>query len=155
MVIDFHKFYENVPYNVALNTFNVTRDSYANRLGTFYSKDGTSDKGICDYINYFIKYYDEDQELLLAYLKIKFILDNKKSNKIIKPKKFNNFIQRYFYTDSLIEKINRLTEANYIVNLAQDTNDKREYPKSLQFTNEHGRIMMTISFMMKIVAPVS
>nr|DAJ68113.1 MAG TPA: hypothetical protein [Caudoviricetes sp.] len=152
MVVDFHRVY-NIPYNVALNTFNVNRDCYAHRLDTFHSKDGSADKGICHYVNYFIHYYDDDNELLLAYLKIKTILD-KKDHKVMKPKHFNRLLQHIFFTDSIIEKVKKLTDANYIINLNQDENDKKEYPKSLQFTNQHGKIMMSISFMMKIIAPV-
>lgn len=153
MVIDFHRIYPSIPYNIALNTFNVNRDCYSNRLGSFKSKDGSVDKGICHYINYFIEFYDDDKELPMAYLKIKYILD-KKNSVPMKPKKFNKLIQHIFFTDSIINKVKKLTDANYIVSLTQDENDKKEYPKSLQFTNQHGKIMMSISFMMKIIAPV-
>lgn len=155
MVIFFNKIFTNTDYNATLNTFNVGRDSYANRLDDFASKDGTVDKGICHYINYFLKYYDEDKELLIAYLKIKYILDRKtKSNKPMKPKKFNKLLQQLLYTKNIINKVNELSEANYIVDLSQDPDDKKEYPKSLQFTNEHAKILMSISFMMKIASPV-
>lgn len=35
---------------------------------------------VARYINYFIEFYDEDNELLLSYLKLKYLVDNKKYN---------------------------------------------------------------------------
>lgn len=152
MIIYFNKIF-NIEYNLVLNTFNVKRDSYANRLSDFIGKDGSVDKGICHYINYFIKYYDTDRELLTAYLKIKYVLD-KKEYTTMRPKEFRNLLCGILYTPSIIEKLTRISEANYIVDLSQDPNDKKEYPKSLQFTNEHAKILMSISYMMKISCPV-
>ena len=129
----------------ALNTFFIKKDSYVKRLG-----NGPEGKGICHYINYFIKFYDTNNELLLSYLKLKYIIDNKK--KSIKPKAFNKMLYAILFTDTMKEKIRRMVEDNYYIDL--ETNKGVKYAPSLEFTNEHAKIMMMISMSMKIMVPV-
>ena len=65
IVIPFDKLF-NRQNNDVLNNFIIKKESYVRKL-----------EDICKYINYFIKFYDDDNELLLAYLKLKFLIDTK------------------------------------------------------------------------------
>ena len=124
-----------------LNVFIIKKESYVNKL-----------KLITHYINYFIKFYDTDNELLLAYAKLKYFIDNKD-----KPfKKVNNFIKFLYgilFTDTMKEKIIRLVEDNYYIELS-NKNDKKKYNESLEITNDHAKIMMMISISIKLMVPV-
>jgi len=61
IIINFDKLFNRHEGN-ALNTFIIKKESYVKRL-----------PDLCHYINYFIKFYDPDNELLLAYLKLKYL----------------------------------------------------------------------------------
>lgn len=129
----------------AINTFIIKKDSYVNRLGN------DKDKGICHYINYFINFYDEEKELLLSYLKLKYIIDNKHI-KIKSPNSFIKALYSILFTDTMKKKISDMVEDNYYIDLTSNSGVK--YAEQLEFTNEHAKIMMKISMSMKIMVPV-
>jgi hypothetical protein len=129
----------------AINTFVIKKDSYVRKLGI----DG-DDKGICHYINYFIANYDLDKELLVSYLKLKYIIDNKE--RPIKTKAFIKLLYSILFTPSLRQKIIDMVEDNYYIDIR--SKDGNKYVETLEFTNEHAKIMMQISISMKIMVPV-
>lgn len=135
----------------ALNTFVIKKDSYVKRLGDIVDKEtGAVDRGICHYINYFIKFYDDNNELLMAYCRLKFLIDDKR-----KHISLNSFIKALYsilFTDSMKEKISKMVEDNYYIDLSKS--DGIKYTESLEFTNEHAKIMMKISMSMKLMIPV-
>lgn len=130
----------NKPNIEALNTFIIKKESYVSRLPE-----------LIHYINYFIKYYDSDNELIMSYLKLKFIIDDKR--KKIKTGKFIDAIYNILFTDTLKAKIEKLVEDNYYIDLSSDNVDKK-YDESLEFTEAHAKTMMKISMSMKIMVPV-
>jgi len=139
IVIPFDKIF-NRQNNEALNNFIIKKESYVKKLDH-----------ITHYINYFIKYYDDDNELLLSYLKLKFLIDNKSNN--IPISTFIKLVYNILLTDSMIEKINKLVEDNYYIDLSpEDTNKK--YNETLEFTEEHAKVLMSISMAMKLMVPV-
>lgn len=125
--------------NKGFNVFVIKKDSYVKQLPE-----------IALYINYFIKFYDTDNELLMAYLMLKHQIDNKK--KRIKRKVFIKMLYSVLFTESMKEKINRMVEDNYYIDLKSKNNIK--YAETLEFTNEHAKIMMKISMGMKLMVPV-
>lgn len=124
----------------AIKTFVIKKDSYVKRLGD-----------ITHYINYFITNYDEEKELLMAYLKIKFLIDNKKT-KIKSPKAFIKALYGILLTYSMQEKISRMVEDNYYIDLT--SKEDNNYAEQLEFTNDHAKVMMKISMSMKLMVPV-
>lgn len=139
VVIPFDKIFKR-QNNDALNNFIIKKESYVKKLDH-----------LTHYTNYFIKYYDHDNELLLAYLKLKFLIDNKNNN--ISLSTFIKLVYNILLTDTIIEKINQLVEDNYYIDLSsEDTNKK--YNETLEFTQEHAKVMMAISVAMKIMVPV-
>ena len=74
VIIPFERIFEHDFGSKTISSFIISRTIYSNKLHK-----------ICKYSNYFINFYDKDKELLLSYLKIKTIIDDKSKN--IKPKK--------------------------------------------------------------------
>lgn len=138
IVIPFDKLFKRQDNDV-LNNFIIKKESYVKRLDE-----------ITKYANYFIKYYDKDNELLMAYLKLKFLIDNK--NNSIPIETFIKFVYNILLSDSICKKIIDMVEDNYYIDLS--SKDGVKYNESLEFTTEHAKIMMQISMAMKLMVPV-
>lgn len=102
---------------------------------------------ICKYTNYFIKNYDHDNELITAYLKIKFFIDRKGS---YLENDFVNDLYNILLTDTVVSKIEHLVEDCYITELDEDEG----YKSSIQFTNRHAKMLMCVSMATKFFAPL-
>ncbi len=129
----------------------------------FYIKKSSYEKQldvIVKYINFFMKFYDTDHEMATNYLKIKFAIDKQKLFTEDNPEQLIDLIYEIFFTDSIIEKINRLVEDNYLDDI-ETSEDSKKYAKkekkhleSLEFTNQHIKILLRISFGMKCISPI-
>ena len=140
-------------------------DDRLSKFSKFYIKKGSYENQldiITSYTNFFICNYDLDNELVLAYLKIKIALDIDKRFDKDNMDAFISFVYEIMFTDTIIEKIIRMVEENYLDDIETDSDDKkRKYQKnekkhleSLEFTNQHIKILLCISFAMKIMCPV-
>lgn len=101
------------------------------------------------YINYFLKYYDKDKELIMIYAKIKYLIDlygcsyNKEA--------FIYDLIKYVMSTNIIYKVSLMNRANYKINLSKK---KNENDPRTQYTNKHGHILMKISLLMNICIPL-
>ena len=146
----FDKIFKNDNLSM-FNKFYIKKGSYENQLDI-----------ITSYTNFFICNYDLDNELLLAYLKIKFAIDKEQRFNEDNMDAFISFIYEIMFTNTLIEKIIRMVEENYLDDIETDSDEKkRKYQKnekkhleSLEFTNQHIKILLCISFAMKIMCPI-
>lgn len=138
IIIPFDKIFERENLST-LNTFIIKKESYVNKFPE-----------LTHYINYFIKYYDKDNELLMAYLKLKFLIDNKKNH--ISLSAYIKSVYTILLTDTMQEKIKQMVEDNYYIDLSSKTDIK--YNESLEFTVDHAKVMMQISMSMKLMMPV-
>lgn len=136
MIIPFDKIFKR---SSLINNFIIKKDSYIK-----HSPE------LCHYINYFIKFYDYNNELLVSYAKLKYMIDNKKQK--IGVKTFIRILYTILFTDSLKSKIIKMVEDNYYIDLSPKDNIK--YNESLEFTEKHAKILMQISVSMKIMIPV-
>lgn len=136
IVIPFHTIF-NRP-SQALNTFIIKKESYVRQLPYF-----------CQYINYFIRFYDPENELLLSYFKLKSLIDNKKQS--MKIKQFMKAMYMILFTDSMKEKIHRMTEDNYYIPLLKS---KEKFQDHLEFKEYHAKMMMRTSMCMKLMVPI-
>jgi hypothetical protein len=128
-----------------INNFFIKKESYSKKLPE-----------ITHYINYFIKFYDAENELLFSYLKLKYFIDNKKienKKKGLGKRAFIKALYSFLFTKTLINKIHMMVEDNYYVDVGSVETD-RKFAESLEFTNEHAKLMMKISLSMKIMVPV-
>ena len=102
------------------------------------------------YINYFIEYFDDDNELMTAYFQIMFILHYKNSK--ITVEDFVDYVIAFFSTDSMFEKVIRMVEYNTDESLVKKT--ERTYDESIQLTIEHLKAIMGVSCFHRFVIPV-
>lgn len=115
---------------------------------------------ITSYINYFCKWHDPEHEMMTNYLKIKFAIDKQKLFTEDNPEQLIDLIYEVFFTDSIIAKINKLVDDNYLDDI-ESSDDSKKYARkekkhleSLEFTNQHIKILLRISFGMKCIAPI-
>jgi len=129
----------------AVNNFFIKKESYSKKLPE-----------ITHYINYFIKYYDPENELLFAYLKLKFFVDKKQlegKKNGVKRNAFIKIMHSIMFSKSMVAKIDRMVEDNYYIDVTSNDSEKK-YAESLKFTNDHARVMMKISVSMKLMVPI-
>lgn len=101
----------------------------------------------CLYLNYFENYFDEDKEYFTNLAHIKFMID------CYPEYNMNNFmfdLNRYILQDSLYFKVKNMVEYNYSLEL----NYKSANNPQLQYDNEHGKMLMTMSIMMNLCIPL-
>ena len=129
--------------------FYIKKTSYENQLET-----------IVQYINFFMKFYDTDNEMITNYLTIKFAIDKRKLFTEENCDQLIDLIYEIFFTDSIIEKIKKLVDDNYLDDI-ESSDDSKKYAKkekkhleSLEFTNQQIKILLRISFGMKCIAPI-
>lgn len=117
------------------------------------------------YINYFINRYDTENELVMGYLKLKYALDEAKNldgTKLFTAENVHaliDLIYEVIFTDTMCDKIRRMVEDNYLDDIERDvtkykSNSNQDYLESLEFTNEHNKILLRISFGMRIICPI-
>lgn len=129
--------------------FLIGRDSYVKQLDQ-----------IIRYINFFMFEYDTDNELVTAYLKIKFAVDKENAFDAEDLMSYKAFLYDILFTNSMIDKINYMVEENYLDDIEVSEDDKKyskdtkKYLESLEFTNNHIQILLKISIAIKIMVPV-
>lgn len=131
-----------------LDRFLIKKNSYEKQLEV-----------ISKYINYFMNFYDTENELLMAYLKIKSAIDQDKLFTEKNPQQLIDLIYEIMFTDSIVQKVCDMVEDNYLDDIESDeskkhTNKEGKYLESLEFTNQHIKILLRISFGMKCISPI-
>ena len=132
------------------NRFLLGKESYINQLDV-----------ITNYINFFINFYDTDNEVVMAYLKVKFAIDKNKLYNKDNMKSYIDFIYDILFTPTIVDKIVQMIEDSYIDDIEGTTDYKKKYVKnekkrleSLEFNNQHVKILLAISFGIKLMSPV-
>ena len=102
------------------------------------------------YINYFIEYFDDDDELMRAYFQVMYqiMLDDYD----LDPLAFIELVYAAFTTDSMKEKLYRMVEFNVDEGLIKKSD--RVYDESIQLTIEHLKAIMGVSCLHKFVIPL-
>lgn len=146
-IIFFEKLFPMDPGIAVYDRFFIKKGSYEKQLET-----------ITKYINFFMKFYDPDKEMALAYLKIKYALDKEKRFNESNPEQLIDLIYDVLFSDSIIANINRMVEDNYLDDIESDdakyAGKEKKHLESLEFTNQHIKILLRISFGMKAMSPI-
>lgn len=144
-------------------------DEKMKKLDIFYVRKSSFEPHLAlsaKYINYFINRYDPENELVMGYLKLKHALDEAKNpdgTKLYTAESVHaliDLIYEIIFTDTMCDKICRMVEDNYLDDIERDvttkykSNSNQDYLESLEFTNEHNKILLRISFGMRIICPV-
>lgn len=139
MTIPFDKLFKT---ESKLNTFYLLyKESYTNKVEL-----------ITHYLNYFVEFYDPDKELLTNYFYTKYILDDPDTK--FTREEFITWIYNTFITDSIYDKVKKMVDDNYRIDLRQTNTEKIKYSESLEFTNEHAKTLMLISMLIRMLIPI-
>lgn len=138
----------DLPKAEQFDKFVVNKTSYINQLGI-----------ITEYVNYFMNKYDPENDLAMAYYKIKVEMDKYKMFNEKNMGEFIEFLYQLLFHERMRSKIDKLVEDNYLDDIENDSEGKykgyaKQYLESLEFTNEHVKIMHKISFAMKMMSPL-
>lgn len=149
-IVHFEKLFPKVQLEDKLNKFIITKSSYDKQLGI-----------ISRYFNYFVAKYDKDNELLMSYLTIKHYIDVRhKFTTADDMYKLIDFIYDVLFTPTIIEEIKMAVEDNYLDDIENNPNGKKyttggmKHLENLEFTNEHIKILLSISYAMKLMSPI-
>ena len=104
---------------------------------------------ILKHMNYFIKYYDPEDEFLMSYLSLKFIIDTKA--KIMTSKTLKSYILNRIMTESFMDNIQRMVDDLYTINI--DTDKGGNYRSTPKITNEHAKVILAVSFTIRLLMP--
>lgn len=99
------------------------------------------------YLNYFLNFYDMDKELIMIYAKLKYMIDYESD---YSEQAFMYDIAKYLLSPSIVYKVDLMNRDNYKLKL----NYKNKKDVALQYTTQHGYIMMKISILMNILIPI-
>ena len=107
---------------------------------------------LCHYLNYFLKFYDTDKELLVQYYRIKYLIDcvdnyNKEA--------FMHDLRTFILDGPIFIKTSFMNDDNY--NLDLNNKRKKNTGKmipSLQYSDKHGIILMHISLLQLVFIPL-
>ena len=124
-----------------------------NKLGVFivkknHYKERMTD--ICNVINYFETYFDENKELFHSTLSVKFIIDQRPN---LSVKAFQRMIMTRVVTKSFVEKIKKMTDYLYTINI--DTDSEGRYKNTPKITNAQAKLIVGISFAIRCILPLS
>lgn len=108
---------------------------------------------LCHYLNYFLKFYDQDKELLLHYYRIKYMIDC--MGPAYTKEAFMFDLKSCFLDGPIFTKTSFMNEANYNLDLnkKREKNTGKMIP-SLQYSDKHGSILMHISLLQLIFIPL-
>ena len=117
-----------------------------------YDGDKVKDH-ICHYLNYFIKFYDKDKELLVQYYRIKYLIDCMGPS--YTKEAFMYDLKKFFLDGPIFMKTSFMNEDNYNLDLnkKREKNTGKMIP-SLQYSDKHGIILMHISLLQLIFIPL-
>lgn len=131
--------------------FAINRTAYENQIDL-----------IVDYMNFYITFYDEDREFVSSYLKVKFELDKRQRFSSEDSDAFFEFMYEMIITPKFLARITRMVNDCYIDDIEGSVDGESKYTKddskkhleSLEFTNQHVKILLKISHTMKLLGPL-
>lgn len=107
---------------------------------------------LCHYLNYYLKFYDKDKELLYQYYRFKYMIDTVPE---YNEEAFMYDLNRYILNGPVWIKTSFMNEDNYNLDLnkKREKNTGKMIP-SLQYSDKHGLILMHCSLIQLIFIPL-
>lgn len=102
------------------------------------------------YINYFIEYFDDDNELMTAYFYTMYTIMMAKYE--LNPEDFIDMIRSTFATNTMVDKVVAMVEYNIDHTMLKKVDKK--YDESIQLTDNHLKAVMGISCIHKFIIPI-
>ena len=107
-----------------LETFTLERTAFQNKAND-----------LCQYIDYFIHFYDPDEELPSVYLNLKRSIDD--GMYAMTASEFKTLLYKRFFTDTKIrEHVYKMVLDNYTIDVTKDNRTGRVYDSPEDFTND-------------------
>ena len=126
-----------------METFIIERKLFSNKIDM-----------LCQYIDYFIEFYDEDKELPAAIMFIKKQIDNRTES--MKKDQFINLVTTRFFRDTNVKQlVYKMVEHNYELDVTVDKKTGRTFMGHYDFTNDDAKALLAISIVMKFVIPAT
>lgn len=126
-----------------MGTFIIERKLFSNKIDM-----------LCQYIDYFVEFYDEEKELPTALLYIKKQIDSRSES--MKKDQFINMVMARFFRDTNVKKlVYDMVERNYSLDVTVDEKSGRTFTGPFDFTNDDAKALLAISILMKFVIPVT
>jgi len=122
----------------ALPIFYIRKNHYKDRMDD-----------VVKHINYFLNFYDEDKELFLSTLSVKFIIDQKPA---LTQECFRNLVMDRIITNSLVSKIKRMAHDLYKININSDKEGK--FKTTPKITNIQATQLVALSFCFRLTLPL-
>lgn len=150
LVMAFDKFTGNEAFS-AYNKFSIKKNSYEKQIDL-----------MCHYINFYTTFYDTDREFIMGYLKVKYELENRKRFGPNSIPAFLDFLYEMLITPKFVARMTRMVNDCYIDDIEGNMDGRGKYIKnaeikhleSLEFTNQHVKILLKISHTMKMISPL-
>lgn len=124
----------------AMGTFMISRDAFANK-----------NSEVCNYLDYFIEFYDPDKDLPLVYTNLKKSIDSGRDN-ITSEEYTKMLISRLILETNIRERIYEMVDDCYCYDVTVDRYG-RTYNGPDDFTNDEAKLLLSIAIMMKMVIP--
>lgn len=101
------------------------------------------------YINYFEVFYDKDREYLAVLYHMKTVMD-RYDDSVYSKNIFFGDLYRYILKSNLQNKVMKMVEDNYTL----DLNYINARSPSLQYTNQHAKLLLCMSILMDLCIPL-
>lgn len=137
-VVTFYEQFYGITKETPISKFKIKQGHYQKRMPE-----------ICQHINYFINFYDDNQEFYNSIFSMKFLVDRKP---FISQKDFINKVVDRVITPTLVKKIQNMANDLYVDNIS-DNNDEK-YVATPKITNPQARQILAISFCIRMILPL-
>lgn len=138
-----------IPFSELYNTDNLAFNYF--ELSTKRCYNGADMREhIPHYLNYFLKFYDKDLELLSVYSRIKYMIDYMPE---YKKEDFIKDLYRFIVHSKLANKAWLMVKDNYLLELDKKnfSNDKNP---ALNYKDIHAKLMLLMSILMNMEIPL-
>lgn len=122
----------------SFETFVIVKKHYKERM-----------MDVVRHTNYFIKYYDTNNEFFVDMLSVKYLIDTHPDMKI---KRFKNIIISNIIRPSFVKNMKRMAYDLYTININTDKEGK--YKSTPKITNEQAKILLAFSFAIRAILPL-
>lgn len=130
--------YFNIPEDRVIPKYVIAKRHYKERI-----------PDLLQHINYFVSHYDPDHEYLLSTLSVKSYIDQHID---MSQKAFRKLLIKRVITPTLVGKLKHMAKDLYKLNINTDKEGK--YKSTPKITNEHARMIVAVSFCIRLVLPI-
>lgn len=121
-----------------LSTFSIRQKHYMQRM-----------EDITKVINYFIKYYDDDDEYMTALMSLKYHVDSDRCRDV---QAFQTMLLHILITDTMTAKINKMIDDLEPANI--ETDKSTSYKSTPKLTNEDAHNILLLSYYFRLTLPI-